>query len=423
MGADVARTLVATVTLGQLSTLQIAMKILHLLDHSLPLHSGYSFRTVAILKEQRRLGLETVHLTSPKQGKPKALIESVEGWQFYRTMPDTGMLGRIRGLWPIALMRATYRRLLEVIEQERPAVLHAHSPALNAWPVIWAGKACGIPVVYEVRAFWEDAAVDLGTSNQNGIRYRLTRRLETEALRRVDAIFTICEGLRADIVSRGIANELVTVIPNSVDIERFSPITERDPELEKALGLQGKTVLGFCGSFYAYEGLDLAVRALPRILLSRPETRLVLVGGGFEELALRRLVDSLNLNEHVVFVGRVLNETIGRYYSLMDVLVFPRHSMRLTDLVTPLKPLESMAQGKVVVASDVGGHRELIRDGYTGVLFTANSGEAFADATLRLLGDEHLRARLIRDGRRFVEQDRNWPSTVARYLPVYSRIC
>ena len=70
-------------------------------------------------------------------------------------------------------------------------------------------------MVYEVRAFWEDAAVDLGTSNQNGIRYRLTRRLETEALRRVDAIFTICEGLRADIVSRGIANELVTVIPNS----------------------------------------------------------------------------------------------------------------------------------------------------------------------------------------------------------------
>ena len=180
------------------------MKILHVLDHSLPLHSGYTFRTVAILKEQRRLGLETVHVTSPKQGESTGPIEYIDGWQFYRTLPTTALTGRIPGLWPISLMRATYRRLLEVIKHERPSVLHAHSPALNAWPIIWAGRACGIPVVYEVRAFWEDAAVDLGTSNQNGTRYRLTRKLETEALRRVDAVFTICEGLRADIVSRGI---------------------------------------------------------------------------------------------------------------------------------------------------------------------------------------------------------------------------
>lgn len=399
------------------------MKILHVLDHSLPLHSGYTFRTVAILKEQRRLGLETVHVTSPKQGESTGPIEYIDGWQFYRTLPTTALTGRIPGLWPLSLMRATYRRLLEVIKHERPSVLHAHSPALNAWPIIWAGRACGIPVVYEVRAFWEDAAVDLGTSNQNGTRYRLTRKLETEALRRVDAVFTICEGLRADIVSRGIPAERVTVIPNAVDIERFNPSSERDPELERALGLQGKVVLGFCGSFYSYEGLDLAVRALPRLLAQRPELRLVLVGGGFEEPALRRLVDSLGLNEHVLFVGRVPNETIGRYYSLMDVSVFPRQPMRLTDLVTPLKPLESMALGKVVVASDVGGHRELIRDGYNGVLFTANSEAGLSDAILNLLADDSKRARLIRDGRRFVEVERNWHSVVTQYLPIYSRIC
>ena len=398
------------------------MKILHLLDHSLPLHSGYTFRTAAILRQQRSRGWLTVHLTSPKQGPTESDTETADGLTFHRTRYAASMLARIPGAWTLDQMRATQRALEALVRAERPDILHAHSPVLDAWPALRVGRRLGLPVVYEVRAFWEDAAVDHGTHREGDFRYRLSRALETAAFRRADAITTICEGLRADIVARGIPAEKVTVIPNAVDIERFPVIERRDAELEARLGLAGHEVVGFCGSFYAYEGLDLLVRALHTIAARRPGVRLLLVGGGVQESELRALVAELGLGERVVFTGRVPNAEIHRYYSLIDVLAFPRQRMRLTDLVTPLKPLEAMAQGKVVVASDVGGHRELIRDGETGLLHGAGDVPGLADATMRLLGDQALRARLARNGRRFVETERSWTASVARYAPVYERL-
>jgi glycosyltransferase involved in cell wall biosynthesis len=104
------------------------------------------------------------------------------------------------------------------------------------------GKRLGIPVVYEVRAFWEDAAVDHGTTTEGSLRYRVTRALETHALRQADHVFTICEGLRQDIVARGIPADKVTVIPNAVDIEKFDVGGEPDPALRAQLGPGGATV-------------------------------------------------------------------------------------------------------------------------------------------------------------------------------------
>ncbi len=398
------------------------MKILHVLDHSIPLHSGYTFRTAAILREQRQRGWQTVHLTSPKQGRGDADRETVDGLEFYRTNSPPGRFAKLPGLWVLDQMLATQHRLIEVARAERPDVLHAHSPVLNAWPAIRAGRALGLPVVYEIRAFWEDAAVDHGTNREGDLRYRMTRALETAALRRVDAVTTICEGLRADIVARGIDAAKVTVIPNAVDIDRFPVIERRDAELEAKLGLAGHEVVGFCGSFYAYEGLSLLLRALPAIRAARPRVKLLLVGGGPEDAALRAQAASAGLGDVVVFTGRVPNAEVDRYYSLIDVLAFPRLRMRLTDLVTPLKPLEAMAQGRVVVASDVGGHKELIRDGETGVLHAADDEGALARAVVRTLEDGPLRGRLTANGRRFVEAERNWAASVARYAPVYERL-
>jgi PEP-CTERM/exosortase A-associated glycosyltransferase len=298
-------------------------------------------------------------------------------------------------------------------------VIHAHSPALNGVAAVGVGRATGVPVVYEVRAFWEDAAVDLGTSRPGGPRYRLTRAMETWVLRRAAAVTTICEGLRNDIVARGIPAERVTVIPNAVDVSRFRLIEERDAVLEAELGLAGKRVLGFIGSFYSYEGLALLVEALPGMLRQAPEIRLLLVGGGNEAERLRRQAADLGIADAVVFTGRVPHDQVARYYTLCDAMVYPRLSIRLTELVTPLKPLEAMAQEKLVVASDVGGHRELIRPGETGVLFAAGDKGSLTTAVLDLVGHEERWPALRAAGRRFVEQERSWPASVMRYKPVY----
>lgn len=396
-------------------------RILHVLDHSIPLHSGYTFRTLSILREQRKLGWETSHLTSPKQVGCEVSEENVDGWHFYRTT-DSGKASDLPVWRELALMNQLEHRLREVAQTVRPDLLHAHSPVLNAIPALRVGRHLGLPVVYEVRAFWEDAAVDHGTTSEGSLRYRLTRQLETWALRRADHVTTICEGLRSDIVARGIAAERVTVIPNAVDIESFAVGGQADQVLKAKLGLAGTTVIGFIGSFYAYEGLDLLLDSLPRIVSQLPDTRVLLVGGGPQEDALKIQARSLGIEDKIIFTGRVPHQEVQHYYDLVDILAYPRHSMRLTELVTPLKPLEAMAQGRVLVASDVGGHKELIEDGKTGVLFRAGNAESLGDAIIRLLAERDRWPTIRAAGRKFVEEERNWQSSVARYQAVYERL-
>jgi PEP-CTERM/exosortase A-associated glycosyltransferase len=398
------------------------MRVVHILDHSIPTQSGYTFRTLAILKEQRALGWETFHLTGPKQGPAAAAEEQVNGWHFYRTPPLDGVLNGIAGLGEIKLMGDIARRLEQVARRVRPDLLHAHSPVLNAIPALWVGRRFGIPVVYELRALWEDAAVNHGTAREGGLRYRLSRGLETWALRRADAITTICEGLRDDICARGVPAEKVTVVPNAVDIEEFSVGGAPDLGLKQRLGLDGGWVLGFIGSFYAYEGLALLLRALKTLLARGERVRVLLVGGGRQEAELKLLASELGVAGNVVFAGRVPHGEVQQYYNLVDVLVYPRLSMRLTELVTPLKPLEAMAQGRLLVASDVGGHHELIRHGETGTLFKAGDVDALAAAVTDLLRQPERWPALKAAARRYVETERTWKMSVARYEGVYARL-
>lgn len=400
----------------------MSLRILHVLDHSIPLHSGYTFRTLSILREQRKLGWETFHLTSPKQVDCTVAEEDIDGWHFYRTTASKSPLSNWPALGEIVLMKQLEKRLMEVAQHVKPDILHAHSPVLNAIPAVRVGQRLGLPVVYEIRAFWEDAAVDHGTTVEGSLRYRMTRNLETWALKRVDHATTICEGLRADIVARGIPEDKVTVIPNAVDIESFDPGGTPDESLKDELGLSSCTLIGFIGSFYAYEGLDLLLDAFPRILARLPDVRLLLVGGGPQESALKEQARRLGIADKVVFTGRVPHREVQRYYDLIDVLAYPRHSMRLTDLVTPLKPLEAMAQGRLLVASDVGGHRELIRDGETGMLFRAGDTDSLAETIMKLLVKREYWPELRHAGRRFVVDERNWARSVANYRQVYGKL-
>jgi PEP-CTERM/exosortase A-associated glycosyltransferase len=398
------------------------MRILHILDHSIPLQSGYTFRTLSILREQRSLGWKTFHLTGQKQGPCSALDEDVDGWHFYRTPVILKSVTKLPVLNQISVISNLTRRLIEVIKIVKPDILHAHSPALNALPALRVARSLNIPIVYEVRAFWEDAAVDHGTSKEWGVRYRLTRALESYALKRVDAVTTICEGLRNDILGRGILPKKVTVIPNAVNIENFNIGEETDLQLAEDLGLNNKILLGFIGSFYAYEGLNILLQALPKMLAQNQDIRILLVGGGPQESKLKTLAIQLGIENKVVFTGRVPHDRVQRYYNLIDILVYPRLRMRLTDLVTPLKPLEAMAQGKLLMASDVGGHLELIQDKKTGIIFKSDNPDALVTETLDLLSRRDKWPAIRAAARNYVETERNWPVSVARYKDVYGSL-
>lgn len=394
------------------------MRILHILDHSLPLHSGYTFRTRAIMKAQLAEGLDVRGVTGLRQ-EDDAPPGVFDGLAFDRTPP---LNGKTRGLREVAEISAFAGRIDTVVEAFRPDILHAHSPVLDALAALRVAKRHKMPLLYEIRAFWEDAAVGNGTGREGSLRYRAIKALETLAVRRADAVAVICEGLRGDLISRGISADKIMVSPNGVDLGMFGKPIKPDPALIRRLGLDGADVVGFIGSYYDYEGLDDLIAAMPALVAARPKAHLLLVGGGPMESALHAQAAASPVADRIHFIGRVPHQEVERYYSLIDVLAYPRKKMRLTDLVTPLKPLEAMAQGKLVAASNVGGHRELIEDGVTGTLFAPDDPQALAAAVSAMFSDKAAWPARRATAKTWVAAERNWDRSVANYVPVYDRL-
>ncbi len=391
-------------------------RVLHVLDHSLPLHSGYAFRTRAIMSAQLADGLEVRGITGMRHTAPGPGSELVEGLTFHRTQ---GHAGGPAGLREWREIGALADAITALCDTWRPDVLHAHSPALCGMVALRAGRRLCIPVVYEIRAFWEDAAVGNGTGRAGSIKYQLTRGLENRVVGGADAVMVICHGLRDDLIARGFPGGRIGVMPNGVDLAMFGTPSPRDAALGESLGMGGGPVIGFIGSFYDYEGLDDLIAAMPALLARAPDARLLLVGGGPMEQALARQAAASPAARAICFVGRVPHGEVERYYSLCDVMAYPRKASRLTDLVTPLKPLEAMAQRRLVAASDVGGHRELIRDGLTGTLFAADSPDDCAAALADLLDRREQWDAMRSAARAHVGERHDWRRNVRRYHDVY----
>ncbi|ABC64515.1 TIGR04063 family PEP-CTERM/XrtA system glycosyltransferase [Erythrobacter litoralis] len=394
-------------------------RVLHVLDHSLPLHSGYTFRTRAILKAQQAAGVEVRGITGLRHSAEGPDQETIDGLTFYRTRGEASGPPGVREFREIGRLADT---IVDLAQDWRPDVLHAHSPALDGLAAVRAGQRLGIPVVYEIRAFWEDAAVGNGTGREGSFKYRLTRALENRVVAQADAVFTICEGLRDDLVARGHPGGKIGISPNGVDLSLFGEPPARDDALAEELGIATGPVIGFIGSFYDYEGLDDLIAAMPLLLEREPGAQLLLVGGGPKDEALKAQAAASSAAQAIHFTGRVPHAEVERYYSLIDVLAYPRKRSRLTDLVTPLKPLEAMAQRRLVAASDVGGHRELIEDGITGTLFAADDPAAIADALASLSRHKDQWQAMRERAAHHVAEHHDWARNVHRYQSVYHHL-
>ncbi len=402
------------------------MRVLHLLDHSLPQYSGYSFRSRYILRGLKSMGAEVAVVTSARHGADAGEEEILDGIRHFRTARPKRMWSRVQlkiPFWKERIMTgAMVRRLEEVGRSFRPDLIHAHSPFFNGQAAVAVGKRLGIPVVYEIRAFWEDDAVDKGKITEDGFVYRQVRRLESEVTRAADAVVCICEGLRRDLVERGLSAEKITVVKNGVEPDTFQP-RPKPAELEERYGFEGKRVIAFIGSFFFYEGLTDLVRAADRLRRERDDFVLLLVGSGEDTPNVEALVRELGLDDVVHLTGRVPHDEVQDHYALGDLFIYPRRSKRLTEKVTPLKPLEAMAMERCTLGSDVGGIRELFEECGVGETFRAGDFEALHALLNRALDrtDEALREE-GRAGREAVRNIRNWDRTLIPVKTLYENL-
>jgi PEP-CTERM/exosortase A-associated glycosyltransferase len=309
------------------------------------------------------------------------------------------------------------RRLLEITSSHAVRVVYAHSPALCGLAGLQAARKRGLPFVYEIRAFWEDAA------NQNGatasaLRSRLTHELETYVARNADAVAAIAKPMLNDLRSRGISANKLFHVPNGVDTTRFEPKI-RDETLARELRLVDRPVFGFLGSLYAYEGISWLIRAAAQLRARGHSFSVLIIGRGEDQPAIENAIRDCNAANYVRTLENVSHEQIARYYSVVDIAVYPRRKMRLTDLVTPLKPLEAMALAKPVLASSVGGIQELVEDERTGLLFEPENVPDFCRQAERMILSPTLCQSLSEQGRDFVVRERDWSILAKRYQQIY----
>lgn len=386
--------------------------------------SGYAIRSRNLVSAQYRSGEAIDVVTGPLHeiDDPSAQETELDGVRYFRTPIEQRFAHTaMRNRWPVLreqqVVRTLRRRLLEVINSREIDIVYAHSPALCGLAGLQAARKRGLPFVYEIRAFWEDAA----SPNRPGarsLRQRLTRELETFVARQADAVTAIAKPMIEDLKRRGISPDKLFHVPNGVDTKRLNPRT-RDVGLAHKLNLSGHPTFGFFGSLYKYEGVSWLIRAAAELRSQGHRFGMLIIGRGEDQPAIQDAIRYCDAAPYTRCIDFVPHEHIAEYYSVIDIAVYPRQRCRLTDLVTPLKPLEAMALGKPVLASSVGGIEELVAHERTGLLFGAGNVADFCRQAERMLTSPKLREHLSAEGRRFVEKERDWTTLAKRYQEIY----
>jgi glycosyltransferase involved in cell wall biosynthesis len=272
--------------------------------------------------------------------------------------------------------------------------------------------------VYEVRGFW---LLTEGVECGRPVDVDAAVAADAAVCKTAGHVVAICRGIADVLVRNGVPSSATSIVPNGVDACAFAPVPY-DKELARQLGLEGRFVYGYATNVRRLEGVQDVIRAWPLIKRAVPEAAFLLIGDGNYRDSLRQLAREQGVEGDWKMVGRVPHSQMKAYYSLLDVFVVPRVREPVCEIVTPLKPLEAMAMGIPVVASDVSALREMVEDGKTGLLFEAGDSESLASTCARIAADSLLMADLRRSARDWVLTERDWRVLASRYTSVYESV-
>ena len=385
------------------------MKVLHILYQSLPNISGSSIRSRDILNNQLKIGIEPIVITSPFQN-PKRNVDSVEeidGIKYYRTFSNNNELVNENKSSFFLQIKKFFRiikfslKVFKIAKNEKVDIIHAHSMFFCAI----AGKISSItlnkPLIYEVRSLWEERFKKKNIFNY--LIFSFVTFLETFCMFLADHIIAINQNLEIELQKRLLLkNQKITVVENAVDLVRVV-----DSEI-----IRNELVFGYIGTLSPIEGLDLLISIFKKLEIPN---KLLIFGGGIEKEKLKKLSKGYN---NIIFMSKVSNSEIFTAYNQIDIIVNPRKSSYLTNSVTPLKTLEAMAYKKLVLASDVGGMKELIQDEENGIIFKAGSLTQLEKAIVKILDRDDFND-IIYNAYNYIDKKRNWYKKVKLYKKLY----
>lgn len=400
------------------------MKVLHILYQSHPNISGSSTRTKDILINQKKIGLDPLAISSPFQKgeqiqKGFELIYFIKHYRTYNGKEEEEVKEDSNSIWikikKFNRILSFKREIIKVVQKEKPEILHAHAMFFCAYPAIRIGKRMNIPVVYEVRSLWEERRKDSNPKNIiRQLEYWVLRRIETHCMKNVNHIVAINENLKQEIVKRGIPDSKVTVIGNAVDLEFI------EEQKNKMCEITNKSlVFGYIGSISPIEGLNSLVEIFKTTFV---HNKLLIFGKG-KESEMLFLKEQISMAANIEYCGQIERKEIYQAYEKIDVIVNPRIKLKITDTVTPLKPLEAMAFGKIVIASDVGGMKELLNDGETGFLYKADNKVDFERCLLKVLNlTSEVEQAIVDRARAHIKNHCVWLNNAEKYKLLYNKV-
>ena len=436
------------------------MKILHTLAKSYPALNGYSVRSHEILRAQNsHPGVESIGLTSPYYAGiyGEGLDEKIDGVQYVRTHDNHApesmgpserkiMIKNRFFLWRI-LSRLSYplklfsmyrkekllinlfqRRIEQVSNTMKPDVIHAHTPFKVGLPSMNVAKLHKIPFIYEVRGIWEDSAVARGTYNRLGLRYFRFRRMENKVMRGADRIFCLTEEIKSNIISRGIPEEKISVMPNAAPSrflvsQDFSVNDVVDGDLTMIRNFKSVSkMIGYVGSTEGYEGLDLIIKSLERLKKEGIKIKFLVISNNKNHDSLNKFCEGKKIKDDVLIVGPIERTELRKYYSLLDGVVVPRYAdSKMAQTVTPLKQMEALALGIPLLITNIPAITRIIGSG-TATTFRSGDIEDLSRKIVQIVsGSDDVLLR-VQAGKLWIKNNANWDIVAKRGLAVYDSI-
>ena len=244
--------------------------------------------------------------------------------------------------------------------------------------------------------------------------------METKLLKKADSIICISETLRKEAILRGVNPSNIVLVPNAVN----STLEKNESELYREMKekLSGRLVIGYIGSLRKLEGVDLTAGAVSLLKSKGVETNLFVLSSESGQEDLRSYCMELGISDSSFIVGPVPHNQVAPFYDLIDVFVVSRPDLRVTKLVTPLKPFEAMRGGCAVLVSDLPALSEIIDDGITGRLFNPGDVKDLANCLEELCRDGDQRERLGQAAKAWVEKNRTWSSVIHGVPSLYEEL-